>query len=162
MSLASSDTDKFSSKVRKSSVDHDGPETKEPLERIRVILESFPHGAPFRESTRVIPVPEATGITIWTTTAGDDEREQDDADDDDDFEGGEPELEFAEEFNATEIVDADDCDEEDCDEDAWVYDVAVDPELDCEGGGCELVGGYDDVFEPVPSHSVSMWFFRGA
>lgn len=86
MSLASGDTDKFSSKVGKSSIHHDGPKSQEPFERVRVIFESLTHRLPLGKSTGIIPVPESTGIAVGTTTAGDDETEQNDADDDDHLE----------------------------------------------------------------------------
>lgn len=65
------------------------------------------------KGTGVAPVSEAARIAIGTTTAGDDEREEDDADNDDDLDRGQPELELAEELDATEVVDAEDDDDED-------------------------------------------------
>ena len=66
------------------------------------------------------------------------ETQQNDCNNDDDFETAQPEFEFAEELDA-KVVDADDDDQENGDEDAGVYSVGIDPVLDYEGGGGELV-----------------------
>ena len=149
LGLASSHTNEFGSEVSESSVDHDGPETKESLHIRGGRGVTLAHRRPLSKSTRVVPVAEPTGIAIRTTAAGNDETEKNDAEDDDDLEGGEPELELAEELDAAKVVDADDGDEEDCDKDTGVDLIAVDPELDGQSSGGELVGRDDDVLEPI-------------
>ena len=149
LGLASSNTNEFGSEVSESSVDHDGPETEESLHIRGGRGVTLTHRRPLSKSTRVVPVPEPTGIAIGTTATGNDETEKNDAEDNDDLERGEPELELAEELDAAKVVDADDGDEEDCDKDTGVDLIAVDPELDGQSSGGELVWRDDDVLEPI-------------
>jgi hypothetical protein len=65
------------------------------------------------ERTRVVPVAETSGIAVGATAGSDDEGEKDDADNDDDLDGRQPELELAEELDATKVVDTEDGDDED-------------------------------------------------
>lgn len=84
-----------------------------------------------------------------TATTGDDQREQDDTENDDDLECGQPELELAEELDASKVVDANNHDQEYGDEDTGIECVARDPVLNNQGGGRELIRGDDDVLEPI-------------
>jgi hypothetical protein len=87
-------------KESKSGLDHSGPESKE-LSKIAV-------GIFGGKSTRFLPIPKASPIMVGTTAHGEDESAKNYAQDNDYFEGGEPELQLAEELH-TKVVDHDDC-----------------------------------------------------
>lgn len=85
---------------------------------------------------------------VRSSTESQDQGEEHDADNGDDLERGEPEFEFTKERN-TEVVDDQDGDEEDGDEDSGIDFFAIDPELNDESSSRQLVGGDDDVLDPV-------------
>ena len=140
LGLAGGDTDELGAEVGKGGVDHDGPETEE--------LAGGARHVHLGKGARVAPVLESGG-GLGATSGGDDDAEEDDADNDKDLDGGEPELKLAKELDAAKVVDAEDSHEEDGNEDTRVDLFGSDPFLDNEGGGGELVGGDNDVLEPV-------------
>lgn len=93
---------------------------------------------------------------VGATAEDQDKGEQDYTDNGNDLERGQPEFKLAEEPD-TEVVDADDGDEEDGNKDTRVDSVTIDPILNDEGSSCQLIGGDDDVFEPVSSRVSWLW-----
>lgn len=85
---------------------------------------------------------------IRATAEGKNQGKDDYADDGDDLERRQPEFELAKELD-TKVVDADDDDEEDGDKDTRIDVFSIDPVLNGEGSGSQLVGSDNDVLEPV-------------
>ncbi len=76
------------------------------------------------------------------------ERENDQAADGQHFDRAQPKFQLSEKPDA-EVINRDDGDEEDGDEHPRVDVFSVDPILDDQGPGRELIGGDDDILEPV-------------
>ena len=81
---------------------------------------------------------------IWSTAQDENERQDQEANDSEHLDRRQPELNFAEEFDA-KIINHDDCDQEDGNEDARVDLLSRYPILDDERGGSQLVWRDDDV-----------------
>lgn len=82
------------------------------------------------------------------TAECEDEGQEDQSDNNDDLQAAEPEFEFTEEFDA-EVVDANNHDEEDSDEYTRIHFLRWHPILDDQCGSRELIGGNNNVLEPV-------------
>lgn len=119
-----------------------------------------------RNIPRIFPVSESLGVVVRTTAHGEDKGKENNGNNDNDLERGQPKLKFTKELDA-KIIDADDDDEEDGDEDTRIDIFAIDPELNGEGSGRQLIGSDDDVLEPITAseikksvHTISfLWYF---
>lgn len=156
-SLAKGDTDDLGSCVRKAGLHHGGPEPEEAT--CRPVDEVFP------KSTRVVPVFEADHLAGRLAAHGDDETGQDEHDDDEEFDGGHPELRFAEERYVEDLrlvsvvglegfvaycitdVNSDNCNRKCCNKYGNVEVRA--PVLYNDSGGRQVVGEDNRVFEKV-------------
>jgi hypothetical protein len=98
----------------------------------------------FFEGTGVFPVPEAFAVPIGPSAQGKNEGQQDQSEDGDDFEGGQPELDFSEGFDA-EVIDDENRNEEDGDKHSGVDAVAINPFLDYQRCRRQLVGCDNDI-----------------
>ena len=142
--LANGDTDELSTKVGKNGVDQGTPETVE--------FSSVTRGNVRLERTRSLVVLEASGGTR-SSTDSQQEREDNDTDNHHDLDRTEPELEFTKELD-TKVVDAADQDKENQNPNAGIDPLCINPLLDDQGRGSQLVGRCNDVFAPVsPSES---------
>ena len=106
-------------------------------------------------------LPEALSIMIGSASQNQHKGKQNHPNDHKDFDTRKPELELSEETNA-KVIDAYDRNQEDCDEDARVHCITIYPVLNNEGRGCELVGSYDNIFEPVSDHTSLAMSRRGS
>lgn len=140
--FACSDTNQFSSEVGKGSVDHDGPESQKLASGASAVL--------LDESSGILPVAETRGLVlVRSTTAGNDQTEENDANDDNDLERRQPEFKLAKELDATKVVDANNGNEENGNKNSRIHFFRLDPELNHQSCGRQLVRGNDEVFEEV-------------
>lgn len=137
--LTNSDTNELGTQECKDSIDKRAPETVKFARRtcgdIRL------------ERARLVVVLE-TSCGSRATTDSENEREQNDTDDDYHLDRTEPELKLTEELDS-EVIDRADQDEEDQNPDSRVDSFRVNPFLNDQGGGSQLVGRRDNVLAPV-------------
>lgn len=155
--LAKGDADDLGASIREAGLHHGGPESKEAAGR--------PIDEVLSKSTWVMPVCEADHFAGGLTAHGDDETGHDEHDDDKEFDGGHPELGFAEERYVKDLrlvsvvgvegfvaycitdVDSDNCNRKGCNKYGNVEVRA--PVLYDNSGGREVVREDNRVFEKV-------------
>jgi sugar phosphate isomerase/epimerase len=96
------------------------------------------------KSTRTLPILKASGVVIWTPSTHKNQTQENQANDDNHFDGRQPELEFAKEFDA-KVVDENDRDKEYRDEGPGVDLSARNPILDNQRRSGQVIRSDDDV-----------------
>jgi len=100
----------------------------------------------FMKSPRTLPILKSSCVVIWSSSTHENQTQKNQANDDHHFDGRQPELKLAKEFDA-EVVDENDRNKEYGDESSGIDPSARNPVLDNQGRSGQVIRSDNDVLE---------------